>query len=113
MLFLISCAAHQPLPTDAPYQAVGLASYYAHKLHGRPTASGERYDETAMTAAHPHLPFGTVLRVTNLKNQRMVEVRVNDRGPFVKGRIVDLSRAAAKRLGMLEDGIVRVKLTIN
>lgn len=91
---------------------VGLASYYGHKFHGRPTASGERFNMNAMTAAHPHLAFGTRVRVTNLKNKRTVQVRINDRGPFVKGRIIDLSYAAAKKIGMLLDGVVKVRMTI-
>ena len=91
---------------------VGWASYYARTLHGRRTANGEQYNEMAFTAAHPRLPFGTVLRVTHLKNQRTVEVRINDRGPFIKGRIIDLSYAAAKQVGMLNDGVARVRITI-
>lgn len=92
------------------YDAEGRASYYASRFHGRPTASGERYDETAMTAAHPHLPFDTQLCITNMKNGRSTAVRVNDRGPFVGGRIIDLSLAAAEELGMLRAGVVRVKV---
>jgi len=112
LLLLISCGARQPVSEPAPYLEVGVASYYARKFHGRPTASGEHYDENAMTAAHPHLPFGTLLKVKSLKNHRTVVVRVNDRGPFVKGRIVDVSRAAARRLGMLQDGLMRVEVTL-
>ena len=92
------------------YDAEGRASYYSSLLHGRPTASGEQYDETALTAAHPHLPFDTQLCVTNLKNGRSTAVRVNDRGPFVGGRIIDLSRAAARELGMLRAGTAKVKV---
>lgn len=92
------------------YDAEGRASYYSSRFHGRPTASGERYDETAMTAAHPFLPFDTQLCITNLNNGRSTAVRVNDRGPFVGGRIIDLSLAAAKELGMIRAGIVRVKV---
>lgn len=92
------------------YSAEGRASYYSSRLHGRRTASGEPYDETAMTAAHPHLPFDTQLCITNLMNGRNTTVRVNDRGPFVGGRIIDLSLAAAKELGMLRTGIVRVRV---
>ncbi len=112
LLLLVSCAARQPEPEPAPYLEVGVASYYARKFHGRPTASGERYDENAMTAAHPHLPFGTLLKVKSLENHRTVVVRVNDRGPFIEGRIVDVSRAAARRLGMLQDGLMRVEVTL-
>lgn len=92
------------------YDAEGHASYYSSRLHGRPTASGEHYDETAMTAAHPYLPFDTQLCVTNMKNGRSTAVRINDRGPFVGNRIIDLSLAAAKELGMLRNGTVRVKV---
>jgi rare lipoprotein A len=93
------------------YEKVGLASYYARKLHGRRTASGERYDEKKLTAAHPHLPFGTQVTVVNLKNGRSVTVRINDRGPFKKCRIIDVSYSAARQLGMLREGVVRVKMT--
>lgn len=95
---------------DISYDVEGRASYYSSRLHGLPTASGEEYDETALTAAHPDLPFDTQLCVTNLKNGRSTAVRVNDRGPFVGGRIIDLSRAAARELGMLRAGTARVKV---
>ena len=85
-----------------------MASYYAHKFNGRTTASGERYNENAMTAAHPTLPFGSKVEVHCLKNGSKVIVRINDRGPFAKGRIIDLSYAAARKIGMLRDGVVRV-----
>lgn len=103
-------------PAQAPrleekFQQSGMASFYANRLHGRRTASGERYDKHAMTAAHRHLPFGTVVNVVNLKNGRKVEVRINDRGPHRKGRIIDLSHAAAKQLGMLKDGVTRVEIS--
>lgn len=90
--------------------AFGQASYYASKFHGRPTANGEKFDNGRLTAAHRTLPFGTKVRVTNLENGRSVVVRVNDRGPFVKGRIIDLSQAAAKRIDMVRAGVVRVKV---
>lgn len=96
--------------SGSAYSAEGRASYYSSRLHGRRTASGEMYDETAMTAAHPSLPFDTRLCVTNLYNGRGITVRVNDRGPFVGSRIIDLSLAAAKELGMLRAGIARVKV---
>jgi rare lipoprotein A len=88
----------------------GLASYYSDSLRGRPTASGARYDPAALTCAHRSLPFGTRLRVTELAHGRSVVVTVNDRGPLVRGRVVDLSRAAAAALGMLEAGVARVRL---
>lgn len=94
------------------YREVGQASWYGKPFHGRRTASGERYDMHAMTAAHKTLPFGTELRVTNLDNKRAVVVKVNDRGPFVKGRILDVSRRAAERLGFRDKGVTTVRLEI-
>ena len=88
----------------------GMASWYGPGFHGRTTASGERYDMHALTAAHRTLPFGTLLEVRNLDNGRMTEVRVNDRGPFRKNRIVDLSLTAAKAIGMVGPGTARVEL---
>jgi rare lipoprotein A len=90
----------------------GLASYYADKYQGRKTASGERFDTARLTAAHRTLPFGTRVRVTNVDNGKSVVVRVNDRGPFVAGRVIDLSPAAAKQLDMMRSGVVRVKLEV-
>ncbi len=87
---------------------VGVASWYGEKFQGRKTAGGERFDMNGMTCAHRSLPLGTWLRVTNLKNHRTAYVRVNDRGPVLEGRIVDLSRAAARTLGL--DGIGKVSL---
>jgi rare lipoprotein A len=89
---------------------VGLASYYGTEAHGGPTASGETFDMYGMTAAHKTLPLGAEVRVTNLENGKSVVVRINDRGPFVEGRIIDLSYAAAKKIGMLKDGVVQVKV---
>jgi rare lipoprotein A len=91
-------------------EEIGDASFYAGRHQGKPTASGEAFDKNALTAAHRSLPFGTRLEVTNLENDRSVVVRINDRGPFVRGRIVDLSLAAAKALGMAKDGVARVRL---
>ena len=90
----------------------GMASYYADKFEGRPTASGEKYKHNKLTAAHKTLPFGTVIKVTNLKNGKSVTVKVNDRGPFVEGRIVDLSKSAAEQLDFIIDGLTRVKVEI-
>ncbi|HEY9538169.1 MAG TPA: septal ring lytic transglycosylase RlpA family protein [Kiloniellaceae bacterium] len=90
----------------------GLASWYGAKFHGRLTASGERYDMAALTAAHQTLPFGSRVRVTNLANSRFVEVVINDRGPFAEDRLIDLSRAAAKRLGIVEDGVAEVRIEV-
>lgn len=91
---------------------LGKASYYAHKFHGRTTANGETYDMHAMTCAHKSLPFNTKVRVTNRNNGRSIVLRVNDRGPFKKGRIVDVSYGAAKKLGMIQRGIVPVKVEV-
>ena len=91
---------------------VGVASYYGRRFHGRLTANGERFDMNAMTAAHKTLPFGTRVRVTNPRNGRSVTVRINDRGPFIKGRTIDLSRGAAERIGMIKSGHARVQLDI-
>jgi len=88
----------------------GRASFYSDQLHGHKTASGETFNRTKLTAAHPSLPFGTWVRVTNLRNGKDVIVRINDRGPFVKGRIIDLSRGAAKEIGLIQAGTARVKL---
>ena len=90
----------------------GGASYYAAKFNGRRTANGERYRPGRLTAAHRTLRFGTRVRVTNLRNGRSVVVRINDRGPFVRGRIIDLSRAAAQRIGMIRSGVARVRLEV-
>lgn len=90
----------------------GIASYYAAKFHGRRTASGERFSSKLMTAAHLTLPFGTRLKVTNPANSTSVIVRVNDRGPHVRGRIVDLSRTAAELLGITRSGVARVELEV-
>jgi rare lipoprotein A len=90
----------------------GLASWYGPGFHGRPTSSSEIYDMHDMTAAHPTLPFGTYVMVTNLENDRTAVVRINDRGPFVGGRIIDLSRAAASVLGIIGPGTARVRLEV-
>lgn len=90
----------------------GRASWYADALAGRATASGERYDPTTLIAAHRALPFGTRLRVMNLDNGRVVEVRVVDRGPFVAGRVIDLSRRAAEQIGMIRAGHARVRIEV-
>jgi rare lipoprotein A len=91
---------------------VGLASWYGEFHHGRQTASGEIFDMTQLTAAHRTLPLGTHLRVTNLENGRIVRVRVNDRGPYVTDRVLDLSHQAARVLDMVERGVVPVRFDI-
>jgi rare lipoprotein A len=90
----------------------GVASWYGHPYHGRPAANGEIYDMEKMTAAHRTLPFDTTVRVTNLGNQKSVEVRINDRGPFVDGRIIDLSRAAAHAIDLIGPGTAQVQVAI-
>jgi rare lipoprotein A len=90
----------------------GIASWYGEPYHGRTTASGEVYDMHEMTAAHKTLPFDTVVRVTRRDTGQKVEVRINDRGPFIEGRIIDLSFAAAKRIGLVGDGVAPVKLEV-
>lgn len=97
---------------DLGVKARGIASWYGADFHGLATASGEVYDMEALTGAHRTLPLGTVVKVTNVVNGKQVLVRINDRGPYVKGRIVDLSRAAARELGMVEDGITPVQLEV-
>lgn len=103
-----------PSPADqtAPWVQVGMASWYGDRFQGRATASGEVYDMHSLTAAHRTLPFGTRIRVENLDNGRAVTVYINDRGPFVKDRILDVSRRAAERLGMLGSGTARVRVTV-
>jgi len=90
----------------------GLVSWYGQQFHARPTASGEPFDATAMTMAHPTLPFGTQVKVTNPRNGRSVVLTVNDRGPFVGSRIADLSQAAAAYLGILRRGIAHLRLEV-
>jgi rare lipoprotein A len=99
-------------PLSAKRVQEGVASYYAGDFHGRKTANGEVYDMHAMTAAHQALPFNSRVMVTNLDNGKRVVVRINDRGPFVKERIIDLSYGAAKKIGMIGPGTARVKLEV-
>jgi rare lipoprotein A len=94
--------------TQRPGVQRGLATFYGGEHQGGPTASGERFDKRRLTAAHRTLPFGTRVRVTNTRNGRSVEVRINDRGPYGHGRIIDLSEAAARRLDMIDAGVVPV-----
>ena len=101
-----------PPPQPTLVVITGRASWYGEAHHGLVTASGERYDMNALTAAHRSLPFGTRLRVVNLDNDRVVEVRVNDRGPMVPGRILDLSYAAARALGAVGTGVIPVRITV-
>jgi len=89
-----------------------MSSYYGPKFHGKPTASGEIFDMNGNTAAHKELPLGTILNVTYLKTGRSVIVKVNDRGPFIPGRDLDLSYGAAKKIGLVSDGVGEVKITV-
>ena len=89
---------------------VGEASWYGPGFHGKKTATGEVFDQTKMTAAHPTLPLGTKAEVTNLENDKKVEVKINDRGPYVEDRVIDVSRAAAKKLDMVKEGTAQVKI---
>ncbi|WP_423149557.1 septal ring lytic transglycosylase RlpA family protein [Rubrolithibacter danxiaensis] len=102
MLFISSCSSK--------ITETGKASFYASKFNGRRTSSGEKFRSSKRTAAHRTLPFGTKVKVTNLKNGKSVKVRINDRGPFVAGRIIDLSRKAARKIDMINAGVVSVKI---
>jgi rare lipoprotein A len=119
LLFLVAGCGHKkkaraPLPVPVPVGSseVGLASWYGHPYHGRASASGEIYDIEKLTAAHRTLPFGTWVRVSNLDNRKVVDVRINDRGPFVASRVIDLSHAAAQQIGIIGPGTAKVRLTI-
>lgn len=120
-LFLCGAAALLTLTTQSHadigggkgtpvFRQVGMASWYGPGFHGRKTASGERFDQNELTAAHRKLPMGSEVRVTNLENGRSITVEINDRGPYKKGRVLDLSKAAAKKLGMVEDGVAKVRI---
>jgi rare lipoprotein A len=119
-ILAVGCAStarpHHGKPVPPPPAGVtveeGLASWYGEPYHGRPTASGTRYDMWEMTAAHRTLPFGTKVHVVNLDNGREADVVINDRGPFVAGRILDLSRAAAEALGAVGPGVIPVRLEV-
>jgi rare lipoprotein A len=113
-LLLAACAPQAPAPPAQPpapsFSQVGVASYYAAKFENHKTADGERFKSDGMTAAHRTLPLGTMVRVTNLENQRSVVVRINDRGPFMRKRIIDLSPAAARALGIRNQGLMHVRI---
>ncbi|MFP4025167.1 MAG: septal ring lytic transglycosylase RlpA family protein [Thiohalospira sp.] len=97
---------------DKNFVQTGLASFYADKFEGRTTANGEIYYHIRKTAAHPDLPFGSVVKVTNLGNNKFVVVRINDRGPFVQNRIIDLSKSAAEELGFIDKGLTKVRVEL-
>ena len=102
----------EPVVEPIYFEEIGImkASWYGPRFHGKQTANGESYNQMALTAAHKTLPFGTLLRVTNLKNGESVIVRINDRGPYIEGRDLDLSKGTAQSLGMIKRGVVKVKV---
>ena len=117
LLFMAACApkkeiTYEPLEGGRAfrYKEIGLASWYGEEYHGRKTSNGEVYDMYAMTAAHLTLPFNTLVQVTNLENGKRIEIRINDRGPFVAGRVIDLSYSGAKAMNMLSTGTARVSV---
>ena len=115
ILFILQSCTAVPGKKDSNwigYTESGKASYYALKFQSKKTASGELYDNAKKTAAHKKLPFGTKIKVTNIKNSKSVIVRINDRGPFVKGRIVDLSGSAFSSIANLDAGIIKVKIEV-
>ncbi len=109
--YRINGRKYYPLPSAEGFEQQGIASWYGRKFHGRKTSNGETYNMYAMTAAHKTLPMNTRVLVKNLDNNRETALRVNDRGPFVKGRIIDLSYTAAQQLGIVDKGTARVKVT--
>lgn len=109
-LLLLSACTSQSTQQGAPLS--GKASWYGAYHHGKHTASGERFNQNALSAAHRTLAFGTRVKVTNTLNNKSVTVRINDRGPYSKGRVIDLSRAAAQKIDMLNNGVVPVQLQI-
>jgi rare lipoprotein A len=115
MLFLGCCASHskyKPQSELVGYSESGEASYYSMKFQFRKTASGEKFNNYSMTAAHKTLPFGTKVIVTNINNGKTVTVKINDRGPFVKGRIIDLTRAAFSKIESVDKGVAKVRIKV-
>ncbi len=106
---LAGCASTDTIDPHG-YDKTGVASYYGAKHHGKRTASGERFNQHGLTAAHRQLPFGTRVKITNLNNDRSCVVRINDRGPYSRGRLIDVSREAAEQLGMLRSGTAQVRV---
>jgi len=113
LFILLSCAPKSPRDAQTNNELQGMASWYGHPFHGRKTASGEAYDMHAMTAAHKTLPFGSLVQVTRRDTGASAVVRINDRGPFKKGRVIDVSLAAAKILGLDRDGLAPVLLKLS
>ncbi|MGO3344324.1 MAG: septal ring lytic transglycosylase RlpA family protein [Marinomonas sp.] len=112
-LILTACSTGAITRADSVgFEQSGQATYYAAKYQGRQTASGELFDQNANTAAHKRLPFGTKVKVTNVANGKSVVVRINDRGPFVSGRIIDLSKSAFKRIADTKHGVIDVDITV-
>jgi len=107
---LAGCAGQESLIDARGYDEQGMASYYGARHQGRRTASGERFDQASLSAAHRRLPFGTRVLVTNLANGKTVTVQINDRGPHTRGRLIDVSRAAAEQLGMIGSGTAKVRV---
>lgn len=108
--YVVNGIRYYPLPDSEGFRQSGKASWYGAKFHGRPTSSGETYDMYKVSAAHKTLPLGTYVKVLNLSNDRKSIVRINDRGPFVKGRIIDLSYAGAKEIGLVGPGVAEVEI---
>jgi rare lipoprotein A len=109
LLMILLCLTN--ISPAQSFKQSGIASFYADKFVGRTTANGEKYRHNKLTAAHKTLPFGTTVKVKNLENGKEVVVRINDRGPFVEGRIIDLSKSAAEKLDFVQKGIVKVEIT--
>lgn len=112
VLLLFAFLPLNTLGQDLGDEKVGIASFYANSFYGRKTSSGERLNRSELTAAHRKYPFNTLVEVTNLANKRTAIVRINDRGPYSKGRIIDLSHAAANQIGLTKAGLARVKIKI-
>jgi len=110
--FLAACHTTMPRAYGPGFTETGLASWYGADFHHKRTANGERFDMNGLTAAHRSLPFDSYVRVTNVANGRSVVVRINDRGPFIADRIIDLSAKAARQLGIKEDGVARVRIEV-
>ncbi|WP_347157574.1 septal ring lytic transglycosylase RlpA family protein [Pontibacter chitinilyticus] len=112
MSFMLASCAGRPAFGERGYTEEGKASYYSRKLQGHKMANGKPYRHGRMTAAHKQLPLGTKIKVTNLETHKSIKVRITDRGPFVKGRIVDLSEKAARRLHSIKAGVVPVRIKV-